>query len=413
MKNWQEMKAGNRLRVLNLIRQRPIPRSEVAKETGLTRAAISLIAGGLESEGLIVESGQRESALGRRPILLELQPRYAYSLGMTISRTGAEVGVCDLTGQLLCRIPVDIEGATRPQAIRRLKKALEKLLHEYKPDKGRWLGLGISTPGPVDIATGTILNPPNFEFWQGTCICAEARGIGLQQVFLENISQSLTMAEKAYGVGRNRQKFVLVLVEAGVGGGIVLGDKLNSGWRGFGSEIGHTSIDQNGPRCACGLRGCVELYASVPLVLEAAREFHPRLKTWRDFIDLAETGDRPCKNLLERQSRALGTAIVNLLNILEPDAVVLAGDILYKGEQLRAGIESFVAEHAINRRLRRVPVHLSPLGERPQLMAAAEIVTEKFFQGDLKPETLHVPSRPGSAGASRVVSRRSDVGCRD
>jgi len=359
------MKAGNRLKLLNLIRQRPMARSEVAKETGLTRAAISLIAGGLESEGLIVESGQRESALGRRPILLELQPCYAYSLGMTISRTAAEVGVCDLCGRLLCRTPVDIQGATRQEAILRLKKALKKLLRDYKPDRGRWLGLGISTPGPVDVATGTILNPPNFELWEETRLCEEVRGIGVQQVFLENNSQALTMAEKAYGVGRNGQKFVLLVVEAGVGGGVVLGEKLNSGWRGFGNEIGHTSIDYSGPRCACGLRGCVELYASVPLVLAAAREFHPRLKTWRDFMDLAETGDQSCKNLLDRQTRALGTAIVNIVNILEPDAVVLTGDILYKGDQLRAAIESFLAATAINRRLRRVPVHLSPLGERP------------------------------------------------
>lgn len=379
--------------MLNLIRQGPIARSEVAKETGLTRAAISLIAGGLESEGLIFESGQRESALGRHPILLELQPRYAYSLGMNISRTGAEAGVCDLSGRVLCRTPVDIDGATRAEALLRLKKALKKLLRDYKPNRGRWLGLGISTPGPVDVATGTILNPPNFELWQETRLCDEVRDIGLQQVYLENNSQSLTMAEKAYGVGRNRQKFLLLVVEAGVGGGLVLGEKLNSGWGGFGNEIGHTSIDHNGPLCACGLRGCVELYASAPAVLAAAREFHPRLKTWPDFMDRAEAGDEACKDLLARQSRALGTAIVNVLNILEPDAVVLTGDILYKGEQLRAAIEAFVAENAINRRLRRVPVYLSPLGERPELMAAAEIVTEKFFQGQLKPETFRIQAR--------------------
>jgi len=387
------MKAGNRLRVLNLIRQGPIARSEVAKETGLTRAAISLITGGLESEGLIFESGQRESALGRHPILLELQPRYAYSLGMTISRTCAEVGVCDLRGRLLCRTPVDIDGASKAEALLRLKKALKKLLRDFKPDRGRWLGLGISTPGPVDVATGTILNPPNFEIWQETRLCDKVREVGLQQVFLENNSQSLTMAEKAYGVGRNGQKFLLIVVEAGVGGGVVLSEKLNSGWRGFGNELGHTSIDHNGPRCPCGLRGCVELYASVPAVLAAAREFHPQLKTWPDFMDLAETGDAACKSLLERQSQALGTAIVNMLNILEPDAVVLTGDILYKGERLREAIEIFIADHAINRRLRRVPVHLSPLGERPELMAAAEIVTEKFFQGHLKPEMLRIQAR--------------------
>ncbi len=380
------MKAANRLRVLRLIRRSPIARSEIAKETGLTRAAISLIAGGLRSEGLIFESGRRERAFGRQPVLVELNPEYAYSLGMTISRTGAEVGVCDLKGNLLCRRPVDIAGATRAEALLHFKEALAGLLHLYHPDEGRWLGLGISTPGPVDVITGTVLNPPNFELWRDTRLCDEMREIGLRQVFLENNAQALTMAEKAYGVGRHCRTFILLVVEAGVGGGMVLGDTPYSGWRGFGNEIGHTSIDQDGPLCDCGLRGCVEVYASVPNLIAEAQKQHPGLKIWQDFMDLASSGDPECVRLLGQQTKALGTVVVNLVNILEPDAVVLTGDVLYQGEALRAGIERFVVDSAINRRLRSVSIHLSPLGERSELMAAAEIVTEKFFDGQLAPE---------------------------
>jgi predicted NBD/HSP70 family sugar kinase len=400
MRNSQEMKAGNRLGVLRLIRRGPIARSEIARDMGLTRAAISLIAGALHSEGLIFESGRRESAVGRQPTLVDLNPDYAYSLGMTVSRTGAEVGVCDLKGRLLCRTPVDIAGASRSEALLRLKNAAKVLLQRYPPDNRHWLGLGISTPGPVDVLSGQILNPPNFDRWHGTQMCDEMRDIGLGQVFLENNSQALTMAEKAYGIGRQCQRFILLVVEAGIGGGIVLGEHLYSGWHGFGNEIGHTSINQNGPLCDCGLRGCVELYASVPKLLAIARKRYPRIASWRDFMDLASSGYRLCENLLEQQIRALGTAVVNALNILEPDAIVLTGDILYKGEALRSGIERFVAGSAINRRLRQVPVHLSPLGERPELMAAAEIVMEQFFQGKLEPEPVPVAPTPRLQQAS-------------
>jgi predicted NBD/HSP70 family sugar kinase len=217
------------------------------------------------------------------------------------------------------------------------------------------------------------------------------KDVGLDSVFLENNAQALTMAEKTFGAGRQSNSFVLLEVEAGVGGGIVCNGELYSGWRGFGNELGHTSIDMNGPLCSCGLRGCVEMYASVPKMLAKAQKLAkarkkvPRIHDWRSFMDRVAAGDSPCRDLLKEQARALGTAIVNVINVLELDAVVLTGDVLYRGEILRLDIERILNQTAINRWLRHIPVYLSPLGERPELMAAAGIPAEKFFQGQVEP----------------------------
>ena len=392
MKNAREMKAGNRLNVLRLLRRESLSRSELAETTGLTRAAMSLIVGELLVDGLVVEAGRRKSASGRRPVPVELNPDYAYSLGLTISRTGAEAGVADFCGRLLCRVPIEITGLTRQEALRRIKACLRDLMRKHAPQSRQWLGLGISTPGPVDVAAGTILNPPNFDIWHDICLAAEMKDLCLANIFLENNAQALTMAEKTYGAGRDSNSFVLLEVEAGVGGGIVCKGELYSGWRGFGNELGHTSIDMNGPLCSCGLRGCVELYASVPNVLAKAQKLAkskkktPRIHDWRSFMDRVTAGDSPCRTLLKEQARALGTAIVNVINMLELDAVVLTGDVLYCGETLRADIERILNRTAINRWLRHVPVLLSPLGERPELMAAAGIPAEKFFQGLVDPD---------------------------
>jgi len=392
MKNAREMKAGNRLNVLRLLRRESLSRSELAETTGLTRAAMSLIVGELLVDGLVVEAGRRKSASGRRPVPVELNPEYAYSLGLTISRTGAEAGVANFCGHLLCRVPIDIQGLTRQEALRRIKACLRDLMRKHAPRAGHWLGLGISTPGPVDVAAGAILNPPNFDIWHDTCLAAEMKDLGLANIFLENNAQALTMAEKTYGAGRDSNSFVLLEVEAGVGGGIVCKGELYSGWRGFGNELGHTSIDLNGPLCSCGLRGCVELYASVPNVLAKTQKLAkskksgPRIHDWRSFMDRVLAGDSSCRSLLKEQARALGTAIVNVINVLELDAVVLTGDVLYCGETLRADIERILNRTAINRWLRHVPVLLSPLGERPELMAAAGIPAEKFFQGLVDPD---------------------------
>jgi len=388
MRNAREMKAANRLRVLRLLRRGPSSRSDLAASTGLTRAAMSLIIGELIEQGLVSEAGRRDSRSGRRPVLVELRPDYAYSLALTIARSRAEAGVADFTGRLVSRVPIDLEGVKLNAALARIRKTLTQLTAAPR----RWLGLGISTPGPVDTSSGTILNPPHFDLWHNVRLCGALGGIGIEHCFLENNAQALTTAEKAFGIGRDCANFVLLVVEAGVGGGIVRGDEIYAGWRGFGNEIGHTSVDLYGPNCSCGLRGCVELYSAVPNVLAAARKQRRHISNWYEFIDLAEHGDTVCGALLTRQAEALGTALVNVLNVLELDAVVLTGDILYHGEMLRSKIERFIAEHAINRGLRQVRVSLSPLGERPELMAAASIVGEKYFAGQFDPFAVRPPS---------------------
>jgi predicted NBD/HSP70 family sugar kinase len=393
VQNALQMKFMNRLRVLRLIRRGAVARSELAAETGLTRAAMSLIVADLIDEGLLAETGLRSSSAGRKPVLLELRPQYAYAIGLTISRTGAEVGLVDLSGRLLFHLPVKLSRSSRAKTMLEIKQALRDLLASRDLVKGRRLGLGISTPGPVDVSTGTILNPPNFDLCHGVKLGEILKDIAGDHVFLENNSQALTMAEQAYGIGRDCASFAVLVVESGIGAGIVRGEERHTGWRGFGNEVGHTSINFKGPRCRCGLRGCVEVYASVPAVLQRAQKIHPRLKTWQDFVDLQHTGDSACRQLLEEQARALATALVNVLNIFELEAVVLTGDILYRGEMLRYLVEQYVNQTAINRRLRHIPVRLSNLGEHAELAAAAGIATEKFFQGELRPDVNAIFAR--------------------
>jgi predicted NBD/HSP70 family sugar kinase len=380
--NAAQMKSINRLRVLRLIRRGAVARSELAREIGLTRASISLIVTDLVNEGVLIETGLRSSAAGRKPVLLELRPEFACALGLTISRVGTQAGLIDIVGRLLFQIPVTISKTSSARAILDIKQALRTVLRSGAL-KGRLLGLGISTPGPVDVLTGTILNPPNFDLWHGVKLCEKLADTVGGPVFLENNSQALTMAEKAYGAGRQFGSFVLLVVEGGIGAGIIRGEERHSGWRGFGNEVGHTSINYNGPRCSCGLRGCVEIYASDQSVLNRAQKAHPSLASWQDFVDLAYAGDPMCRRLMDDQARALATVLVNVLNVFELDAVVLTGTILYRGEMLRAAIEKYVNQTAITRHLHHVPVRLSTLGEHAELRAAAGIAIEKLVQGGI------------------------------
>jgi predicted NBD/HSP70 family sugar kinase len=375
----KQLRQSNRLDVLRLVRRGAIARSELAVRTGLTRASMSLIVGEMIAEGLLAECGLRQSVAGRKPVLVELVPAYACELGLNLSRDGAKAGLLDLRGGVLAQEEVSLDGASRAADLRRLRAALKRML-SHRPAAARLLGLGISVPGPVDIARGQILNPPNFDLWHGAELAREFDALAPGRVYVENNATALTMAEQAYGAGGG--SFLMLVVENGVGGGLVWGDQLYRGWNGFGGEIGHTSIDFNGPRCSCGLNGCVELYASVPHLLKRARALSLRARTW---CDLASSGESAARELVEEQARALAVAAVNSLNVLELDAIILGGAVVDGGETLRSAMEDHVNRMAINRRLRRIAVRLSALGGKAPLMAAAAIVTERFFQGELRP----------------------------
>lgn len=356
-------------------------RSEMAAETNLTRAAMSLIFRDLLKERIVVETGKRRRAAGRKPVLVQLRPEYGHSIGLYLSRTQTNIAVVDLFGKIVDKSPIDILGLPRASAISVMRQAIQRAVRVGR-GHGRLLGLGISAPGPVDYGTGTILNPINFDLWHGVRFATEFQSLCGDRIFVDNTATALTLAEKAYGAGREFDSFLLLSIRSGVGGGIVQQNELFRGWHGFGSEIGHASVDLNGPRCGCGLKGCLELYASIPAVLASVKD--AGVSTWPEFIARVNSGDPVCKAAADRQAAAVGTAVVSILNVMELDAVVLTGEILRGGETLRAAVEEFVNSAAINRRLRHIPVQLSRFDEDAGSRAAAAIVTEKFFQGELR-----------------------------
>ncbi len=383
--NAAQMKLMNRLRLLRLIRRSPMARAELARAIGLTSAAVSLIVAEMLREGILRETGLRESNGGRKAVLLDLCPNYACGLALSLSRSEIEIGLTDLRGGLLRHARIDGgQGGSRAAVLDAIRMGLKRALRAPEVRHSRYFGLGISAPGPVNAESKIILNPPNFALWQNVRIGEELRSVAGENIFLINDSHGMAVAEKNYGIGRHYSNFILLVIDEGIGAGIVWGDELFTGWHGLGSAIGHTSINYNGPLCGCGSRGCVELYACTPAVLRRARNKYPRLDGWKALVDLAYDGDAFCRRLIDEQARAVAAALVNALNILEPDAIVLTGDVLYRGEMLRAAVQKYVGQNTINRGFHRVPVHISEIREHYRLMGAAGLITERFFQEGVK-----------------------------
>ncbi len=379
------MKRYNRRLILNIIRKSPVSRAELARMTGLTRAAVTLIVDALLQEGVLIETGTAQADYGRKPVLLDLNSESCYAIGVSIARDGCSIGILNIKGVVLSKREVDLGRChDARQSTAQIISEARKLITDSSLPQQRFLGIGISTPGPVDITTGTILNPPNFDLWHNVSIVQEFQKHFSFCVCLENNAASLALAEKSYGGGAEYQSFMLLVVDTGIGAGLIINENLYRGVGGFGSEVGHTSIDIHGKACSCGNKGCLEGYASILALIDGVNTVDPTIRTWNDVVDRALQGDEACRKAVENEAFYLSAGIINAMNILELDAVILAGDIQYKPALLLGLIRSHVETRAINRHIRTIPVTTASIGKDAEVLSSAAILFEKYFSGEVE-----------------------------
>lgn len=352
-----------------------LSRAQVARELGLTRAAVSQHVEEMLAEGFVREVGTTLGKRGRSAVLLDIVPSYGCFGGLYINRTGLWVGAVDMKGSILFAeaLPLTDPDVSTELAAERLFAGLEA----RGIPREKLLGLGVSSPGPLDEENGQILTPPGFEAWHSYPLAQrmwEALGVPAQ---LENNATSYTHAELLFGMGQSVRDFVFLIVDSGISGGVVLGGQLLR-TRGSGVELGHTSIEAAGRPCACGNRGCLERYAAVP---ELLMDHFPSggVTSWAQLAEGAEKGDEACTRAVEQEAEYLAVTLTSSVNVFEPECVVLSGDICRKPELLLKLIEEKIAARAIMRGRRRVDVAASTLGPDSQVRAAASAALGKFY----------------------------------
>lgn len=379
------MKSSNRRLILSIIQKRPTSRAELARLTGLTRAAVTLIVDELIKKEILVETGTAEADYGRKPVLLDLNPRSFFAIGVSITREGCNIGAMNIKGELLEKRQVKLDAAFDAHGnIGVITGEVKKLITELALPHEKLLGVGINTPGPVDINHGRILNPPNFHLWHNIGIVNEFKKSFAFDVFVENNATALAIAEKNYGRGAGFQSFMLLVVDSGIGAGIIINDNIYRGVGGFGSEVGHASVDINGKECNCGNRGCLEVYASIPAVIDGIKSCDSSITSWNLLVDRALSGDEPCRRAIEKEAAYLSTGIVNAMNILELEAVILTGDIQYKPETLLDSIREKVENSLLTRHLRELDIMVSSITRDSDIISSASILFEKYFRGELE-----------------------------
>ncbi len=366
------MKKSNRLLLLQRIREGEISRAELARQTGLSRASVTLITDEFIREGLVREGAALRTANGRRPTLLRLREDAFHTVGLDFCRDGIHVCITNLAMQPTLQdfIPKDTEIEETLQKIEEIVKCSQR--------QNRILGVGISAPGPLDVLSQRILTPSDMEPWHGFSVQTISARLGLP-IFFEKDTNALAIAEK-YAQGQKRD-FLVLLADHGLGSALIHKGRLFASAGGFGCELGHTVIDPNGPPCSCGRRGCAELSVSIPALLKKAEREGCR-QNWESLVNGAIAGNADCKRLLSEYADTLGDICLNAINLFEPAQIVLEGRLADAQPFLAPRIEAKIHTRAFTESGRRVRILPSRLPAPARAVAAAALVLEHYFMGE-------------------------------
>jgi len=338
------MRESNRKLILNILRIAPTSRADLAERTHLTRASVTQIVDELIADGLVKELEVIESkALGRKRTSLALCKNARFAIGVSIHRKRIYVGICELCGDTLAQVDFDSDGMEPTAAIDEICANIKKLCRKLRLDKSKILGVGVSAPGPVDYLRGAILNPPNFTKWHGLPVChmiAERTGY---TVLLEKDSNSRALEERFFGAAQSFADFMLVQIGGGVGSGVMSRDKLYRGKYGRSTEIGHMTVDLDGPECICGNFGCLEICLAMQNLMSGTR-----FTSWSELMDEAETPD--AAEVLDKAARYLSAAFIGAFNMYDIDRILLVGsDFAGAAEPLISRINSTVSKRILTR----------------------------------------------------------------
>lgn len=386
--NAKAMIDHNRSLVLRyLINHGVASRADMAKETGLTAASISKITSALLRRGVLQETEAFGGSRGRRAIGLSINPNRFKVIGVNFTRRTFSVGVFDLGGNLYdghTEVISPTQGGI--QCLRQIRSVITDCIGKY-PEIAT---IGMAVPGPYLKKEHRISVMTNAPEWQTVDFESEMQNILGRPVFFEHDANAAAMAEWYYNTDcEDKSTLAYFMMDDGVGAGVVRDGTVFDGHKGYAGEIGHMSIDVNGPRCQCGNHGCLELYCSAIEFVKAAKRGlaeHPQssLNHQYDFDELdvfsaAKAGDAYAAELVENTGFCLGCGIINIIYAYSPSCIVLGGRMIGGGSLMMKSIMRTVRERMKPEILQGVQIVYSRMRNDPVFTGAATVAANQLL----------------------------------
>jgi predicted NBD/HSP70 family sugar kinase len=375
----RSLRERNRLQVLEVVRgSGSVSRADIARRTGLARSTVSTLVNELLGAGLLVERGAPEdgnTTQGRPPVLLSFDPGAGAVIGMHFDHPVLRVAVADLGYTILAEatVPVDVDHDAQ-DSLDAAVALIDEVLVKSGVERERLLGAGAALAGPIDSATGTVGSSAILPGWVGLSLAQELEArLGLP-VHVDNDANVGALAESVLGAGRGVSEMAYIMLGSGIGAGLIIGGQVYRGSGGTAGEIGHVLVDEHGPLCRCGNRGCLETYAGADALLDLLRRQHGDELTVDGLVQLARDGDAACQRVIADAARIVGVAAATLCNQLNPELIVIGGELAQTGPLLLDPLRESIVRYAIPAAAEDVRVVTGELGERAELLGALVLV---------------------------------------
>lgn len=383
---FENVKYINKHAVLDLIRFTPggISRVELAQRLFLTRAAVTPIVNDLIQTGLIHETRSRTASSGRPPILLEINATRGMVAGIDMGASHLTILIANFAAQVLAEneIPFNIADGPR-DCIQKADETLHSLLAGLGLGLSNLAAIGLGVPGPTVAKAGMVLAPPIMPGWDRFPIRDTLEKLWGCPVSLNNDAELGVLGEWAYGAGRGEQNLAYIKVGTGIGAGLFIEGQIYRGATGSAGEIGHMTIDENGPLCTCGNRGCLEAMAGGRAIMAKAHEAiklnkrtelsdHPDPDniTVMDVAKAAARGDLVAQEILAEAGNQLGIALTSLVNLFNPNIVIVGGGVAQTGDLFLEPIRKAVFKRSLPAAVQAVRITTALLGKRSTSMGA-------------------------------------------
>lgn len=381
----QNVRNFNKHAAVDLIRfaEHGISRADLADQMGLTRAAVTIIINDLISNGIILNTESRSTASGRPPVALEINPDQGLVAAVDIGAMHLSVALGDFSARILeeIEVPFRVDRGAR-ECLQEADNILNQLLQKRGSKTSSLASVGVGVPGPVIAEKGIVMAPPIMPGWDRFPIRHTLEGQWGTSVTLNNDAELGALGEWAYGAGRGERNVAFIKVGSGIGAGLIINRQIYGGSTGSAGEIGHLTIDENGPLCACGNHGCLEAFAGGHAIASQARklvasgrrtllsEIKTDSITAGDVAEAARRGDLLAQEIIKRSGTFIGIAIAGLINLFNPGTVIIGGGVAQVGDLLTSPIRQAVRERSLRASEHSVRITTAMLGRRSSLIGA-------------------------------------------
>lgn len=395
MSRWAQLSTNERSVLEGVFWSHGPSRDALSSQLAFSKTRANAVVAGLIEQGWLDEIGQRPSSGGRRAETLQLHRGLGVLLCVDLGATSVEVAVLAPDLQVLARHAEPIDVRDGPAfVLSRMRTLMRELLARGGIKPKQVIAIGVGVPGPVNFASGQLVEPPLMPQWDSYSIRDDLRADFAAPVWVDNDVNLMALGE-LWACQRARPNFLVIKVGTGIGCGVVCHGEVYRGANGSAGDVGHICVDPDGPRCHCGNLGCVEAMAAGPAITRAATEaaqtgrsamLAERLNatgqlTPEDVGDASRAGDAAANAIVQASGTLIGQMLASVVNFFNPSHVFVSGGVTRIGPLFLASLRQSVYQRSLALSTRHLEISYSPLGDRSGLIGAGVLAMQEMLRG--------------------------------